>query len=169
MATFVAEWLQSCNGVIIPVSMKLSFAYYFQLLSQATNMYGQDLEGCLPGVSDATMQLRQPSSRSFSWGLRELGGRSLLGILVPPGELPSPAPPLPADAPLPSLGMRLPEPGGVLKPRNTLVLAAAAQPALINEGEHDLRKGPETVSARCWLHGEQRTLQSEGTTTGRAR
>ena len=61
------------------------------------------------------MQLRQPSSRSFSWGLREEGGRSLLGILAPlSGELPTPVPLLPAGAPLPGLGMRLAEPGGVL-------------------------------------------------------
>ncbi len=77
-----------------------------------------------------SMQLRQPSSRSFSWGLREEGGRSLLGILAAlPGELPTPAPLLLADAPLPGLGMRLPEPGGVLNAYDTPLLAATAQPS----------------------------------------
>ena len=74
----------------------------------------ETFERCLPGLSDGSMQLCQPSSRSFSLGLDELGGRSLLGARAPPGELPTPTPLLPADAPLPGLGILLPEPGGVL-------------------------------------------------------
>ena len=124
-----------CTGVTRPVALKLSVtSLCFTASHQRVQKQRQESEGCLPGVSDRSTQLCQPSSRSFSLGLDELGGRSLLGALAPLGELAAPTPLLPADAPLLGLGIRLPDPGAVLNPHSTTCLAAKAWPSLTCEG-----------------------------------
>ena len=78
------------------------------------------------GSEGSSMQPRQPSSRSFRFGLPGLGTpgrRSLLGGTLPSGDRdPALLPREPAllpltDAALPGLGMRLAEAGDVLHGR----------------------------------------------------
>jgi len=81
--------------------------------------------GRLPAATELSAQPRQPSSKSFSlgFGFCALGGRSLLGVLVPSGDFTPLTPVLPAHAALPGLGMRVPEPGGVLQQHRLTITA----------------------------------------------
>jgi len=57
----------------------------------------------------------------------------LLGILVPSGDFTPLTPVLPADAALPGLGMRVPEPGGVLQ-QHRLTITAVLHSGLLHAG-----------------------------------
>lgn len=68
----------------------------------------------------------------------------MLGILVPSGDFTALTPVLPADAALPGLGMRVPEPGGVLQ-QQRLTIVAVLHFGLLRAGGQQLAGIPGPI------------------------